>query len=197
MNIAVTAVAVLAPVLATLTGTPITAAPTIKPGVAQLNEVRVVNARWFVPLEGSRAMMYSVRARRTQNASTGEISSRFRLARLLCRIDESDSSTNCSSAFGKARLSRGRPQRLNIAEDLSAAKLVVTDRYGTTRVTWSATGTSRLYVHDESCPSGNGGGVGLFQPTMSSGTVWRSRFPPNNNERDSSSLTRFVLSSTC
>lgn len=158
-------------------------------------EVRSVDARWYVPSASpGRVTMYSVRATVRVDPASGETVERARTSRLRCRVEAS--SVQCDSAYGGARLTKGRPTELTIADDLSSATLVASDRFGETRVSWTASGTPRGLQVDESCPAGSGLGFGLFQPTGASGSVWGRPVTPSN-ERDHSGATRFVTLTPC
>lgn len=162
---------------------------------ALMYEARSVHARWFVPMASpGRVMTYSVRATVRVDAASGETTKTFRASRLRCRVLAQ--SVECDGEYGKARLTRGVPDELTIADDLSSARLVARDRFGETTVTWTAAGTPRGYQLDESCPAGAGFGFGLFQPSGASGTMW-GRALSGTGDRDSGGVTRFVSLSPC
>lgn len=162
-----------------------------------LKDVQTLEARWFVPAgSDDRVVMYALTLRQVHDPSTGRTTERFRAERFTCRVDDRDS-VDCDSRWGKSRTIVGRPEEMHVSADLALAEMEAHTRFGPINASWSATDMKKLYVGDESCPSGTGVALGILQPTRAQATFWNRGLGPTDRKHDHSQIVRFFTASLC
>lgn len=162
-----------------------------------LKDVQILQARWFVP-DGptNRVTMYALAVRLVHDPVTERTTERFRAERLACRVDDRDS-VDCDSRWGKSRTVVGRPEDVQVSADLTFAEIVAHTRFGPINASWSATDMKKLYVGDESCPTGTGIEFGTLQPTQAKAAFWSRRLGAKHEGHDNSKIMRFFTATTC